>query len=242
MGTRVKGRLKTHRSNTNAVSIIRRYQSERAISKIFSSNKDVTIFDGRVEMDTHADTFVAGRNCLLMHYTERVCDVSPYSEEYKAKTNVPIVQVATGYTSADGKRYILIINEALWFPDLPNSLANPNQFRHFGVHVQDNPFDEDPMVIRQEYDDISFVACLKSEGTDIFIETWTPSLNDLNNLPHVVLTSPDNWNPSEVKLPGISELERKDIEEGDYRGVSTVNVENNWENYMDSTDTYLQPV
>ena len=64
-------------------------------------------------MDSHADTFVAGRNCILMHYTERVCDVMPYSEEYEAKSDIPIVQVATGYTAANGQRFVLIINEAL---------------------------------------------------------------------------------------------------------------------------------
>ena len=105
------------------------------------------VFDGRVELDTHADTFVAGRNCLLMHYTERVCDVMPYSDEYEAKKSVPIAQVATGYTAANGQRTILIVNEALWIPELKHSLMNPNQLRHFGVMVQDNPFSNSPMVI-----------------------------------------------------------------------------------------------
>ena len=64
---------------------------------------------------------MAGRNCLLMHYTERVCDVMPYSDEYEAKKSVPIVQVATGYTAANGQRTILIVNEALWIPELEHS-------------------------------------------------------------------------------------------------------------------------
>ena len=51
-----------------------------------------------------------------MHYTERVCDVMPYSDEYEAKKSVPIAQVATGYTATTGQRTILIVNEALWIP------------------------------------------------------------------------------------------------------------------------------
>ena len=71
-------------------------------------------------------------------------DVMPYSDEYEAKKSVPIAQVATGYTTSDGKRYILIINEALWIPELEISLMNPNHLRHYGVQVQDNPYDALP--------------------------------------------------------------------------------------------------
>ena len=238
----MKGRIKPR--NVSMVEVICKYVTTRDVSKVFTSNKDVTIYDGRVELDTHADSFVAGRNCLVMHYTERVCNVRPYLDDYEAKTGVPIVQAATGYTTVDGKRYILIFNEALWLPNLENSLANPNQLRHFGAQVQDNPFDDHPMTICQDYDDTSFVACLKSEGTNIFIDTWTPSLRNLDEYPHVVLTSPDNWDPSKVKFLVISEGDRREIEGGDYGGVSAVNAEysSNWQDYLNSTDAYLQPV
>ena len=114
------------------------HNSIRTISKTFVSSNTQGVYDGRVELDTHADTFVAGRNCLVMHFTERVCDVMPYSEEYEAKKEVPIVQVATGYMAANGERTKLIINEALWIPELENSLMNPNQLRHYGIDVLDN--------------------------------------------------------------------------------------------------------
>ena len=68
----------------------------RIVSQAFIASHKKGILDGRVELDTHADTFVAGRNCLLMHYSERVCNVMPYSNEYEAKKSVPIVQIATG--------------------------------------------------------------------------------------------------------------------------------------------------
>ena len=151
----------------------------RNVSQAFIASHKQGIFDGRVELDTHADTFVAGRNCLLMHYSERVCDVMPYSDEYEAKKSVPIVQIATGYTAANGQRTILIVNEALWIPELEHSLMNPNQLRHFGVTVQDNPYSNSPMVIQKDTNDEEFVACLKSTGTNIYIDTWTPTDRDL---------------------------------------------------------------
>ena len=64
----------------------------------------------------------------------------PYSKKYKPVNYVPIVTAATGYTACNGKEYILIINEEFWLPDLNHTLVNPNQLRHYGLLVQDNPF------------------------------------------------------------------------------------------------------
>ena len=102
----------------------------RNVSQAFIASVKQGVFNGRVELDAHADTFVAGRNSLIMHYSERVCDVMPYSDEYEAKKSVPIVQIATGYTADNGQRTILILNETLWIPELEHFLMNPNQLRH----------------------------------------------------------------------------------------------------------------
>ena len=184
----------------------------KVISKVFTRKQNANYCDGRLELDSHADTFVAGKNCQVMHYTERVCDVMPYSDEYEVKEKVPIVQAATGYTASNGQRYILIFNEALWMPELENSLMNPNQLRHHGIEVQDNPYHRDPMVIKKEDEDEGFIACLKSEGTNIFIDTWTPRDKDLAEYPHIVLTSSSEWNPQEVMFPQLLQSEVDQIE------------------------------
>ena len=122
-----------------------------------------------VEVDSHADSFVAGKNCVPMHYTERSCDVQPYSDDYAPVKNVPIVTAATGYTSAKGLNYILVFPQALYLPTLGHSLFNPNQLCQFGTIVQDNPYNTTPMHITTN--DGGFIACLQSKGTDIFITT-----------------------------------------------------------------------
>ena len=118
-------------------------------------------YTSTLEADTHADTCVAGTNCVPLNYTDRTCDVLPYSDVYQPVSNVPIVTAATGYTASTGLNYILVIPEALYMPNLQHSLFNPNQFRHFGTVVQDNPFALDPMKI--ETSDGSFTACLQSK-------------------------------------------------------------------------------
>jgi hypothetical protein len=176
-----------------------------------------------VEVDSHADSFVAGKNCVPMHYTERSCDVQPYSDDYAPVQNVPIVTAATGYTSATGLNYILVFPEALYLPTLGHSLFNPNQLRQFGTIVQDNPYDTTPMHITTN--DGGFTACLQSKGTDIFITTWAPTQLEMDAYPHITLCSATHWNPREIKFPGISSLEQEEIEVRNIRALATTKRE-----------------
>ena len=73
-------------------------------------------FHGRCELDSHADTTVAGNNCGIIKYTYRSCDVAPFSEKYTPMKDIPIVPAATGFTSENGRNYILVFHEALYMP------------------------------------------------------------------------------------------------------------------------------
>ena len=174
----VRGRIQKMGTNSESLNIskakIVRYYSR--VGKVYLPDRNLQVFEGRMEVDNHADTFVAGRNCLLMNYTERVCDVMPYSDDYEAKEGVPIVQVATGYTNMKGERFILIVNEALWLPSMENSLMNPNQLRDYGVDVEDNPYCGDPMLIWKISEHGDFVAGFKSGGL-LFILILGPQRN-----------------------------------------------------------------
>jgi hypothetical protein len=100
------------------------------ISKAQVSSSLTTEHAGYVsttEADSHADTFVAGKNCIPLQYTERSCDVQPYLDEYEPIKNVPIVTAATGYTSATDMNYILVFPEALYIPSLEHNLFNPSR-------------------------------------------------------------------------------------------------------------------
>jgi hypothetical protein len=67
---------------------------------------------GTLEMDTHADICVLGPNFIILHYTGRECDVSPYSVEYESAKAVPIVSGATDWTDeGTGLTYIILQKE-----------------------------------------------------------------------------------------------------------------------------------
>jgi hypothetical protein len=83
----------------------------------------------RSELDSHADTCVAGNNTTLLWYTDHKVSVSPFIGEYKPLEDVPIATVATAWDKpTDGATIVLIIHEALFFGSrMPYSLLCSNQ-------------------------------------------------------------------------------------------------------------------
>ena len=156
---------------------------------------------GKCELDSHADSIVAGRNCIILTYTGKECDVSPYREDYESIKNVPIVTAATAWQSPiTGQVYILVLNEALWMGDqMDHTLLNPNQLRHYGTRVQDDPTSAYPLSIITE--DNEFCMELSMSGTIVYTETFSPSDKDLQKYPHITLSSPHQWDPKRVKFP-----------------------------------------
>jgi hypothetical protein len=116
-----------HRGISAHVSSVRRLKS-RTVARV---REERTIYS-RLELDSHADTIVLGRNCIVLAHTGRECDVSPYTDSYESIKGVSIVTGATAWTSqVTGETCILVFNEALWMGEvLEHSLLNPNQMRH----------------------------------------------------------------------------------------------------------------
>jgi hypothetical protein len=82
----------------------------------------------RCELDSHADTCVAGPNFQVDENTGEHCDVSPYSNDYKPIKDIPIVNASTTFTDPNtGETIILRFNQVLWYGHrLAMSLINPN--------------------------------------------------------------------------------------------------------------------
>ena len=154
---------------------------------------------GRVELDSDADTTVLGSNCMVLAYIGKECEVSPYTDEYDAIRNVPIVTGATVWTSSqDGAAILLVFNEALWMGDrLHHTLINPNQLRSYGVDAQDNPFAKEDLAITKA----DYIIPLDTQGTTIFCDTQSPTEVELQQLPRVMLSSAIDWDPQSVQFP-----------------------------------------
>jgi hypothetical protein len=154
---------------------------------------------GRCEMDSHADTCVAGGNCVVLKYTGRNAKVEAYSPDYPSKT-IPIATVATAYDCpTSSATFFLIINEALFFGEsLTFSLLSPNQLRDNDVHVDERH--------RQHAPDSIFGLHIPSEPLTIPFDldgviagftTRLPTQDELDDVAlHVELTSDVEWIPN----------------------------------------------
>ena len=153
-----------------------------------------------MELVSHGDTIVAGSNYVVLNYTGKVCDVSPYRDDYEPINDVPVVCAATTWQSSiTGQVYILVLNEALWMSDsLNHTLINPNQLRYLGIQVHDDPTADFPLLIITEDD--KFCIELHLDGTLVFANTHTPSDSELRDCPHIVLFSPHTWNPKTMQF------------------------------------------
>ena len=99
-------------------------------SRRYQVLKRETLYE-RIELDSHADTTVARRNCVTILHTERLFDVAPFSNTCEPMKDVTIVYAATGFTSTTGRQYILVFRECLYMPKLSHTLINPNQRFYF---------------------------------------------------------------------------------------------------------------
>jgi hypothetical protein len=70
--------------------------------------------------------------------------------------------------------------------------------------VYDNPFDTHN-ILSIEHDDVTIP--LSISGTNIFLNTHTPTQHELDNCPHIHLTSENEWNPHTVQLSSTQSAE-----------------------------------
>ena len=57
-----------------------------------------------------------------------------------------------------------------------------------------------------------FMACLQSQGKNVFLNTWRPTKNQLSSLPHIVLTSPRDWDQHKIEFPATKYYVQEEIE------------------------------
>ena len=89
-------------------------RSRRTETIKISAVSSVHIQEGRSELDSHADTCVAGATWKVMEYTGVECNVYPYSDSYKPLKQVPVVEAVTAYNHLAGETFTLVLVQVLY--------------------------------------------------------------------------------------------------------------------------------
>ena len=155
----------------------------------------------RTELDSHANMVVVGSNCLIVEYSGRTAVVNPFTPEYDALTEVPIVDAAVLYECPySGKEYILLVRNALHVPAMVNNLIPPFVMREAGILVNDTPKIQlkDPTVDDHTilFEETNFRIPLSLWGIFSYFPTRTPTNDQIESCDDVYLLTPNGiWNP-----------------------------------------------
>ena len=174
--------------------------NRRFINKVKKSKPNFTeLYTGPcpTEIDNHADTICFGRNFRPIYFTSEVCSVSPFLSEYDEESDIQICTAATAYNTADGETIILTFGQGLWFGErMERSLINPNQCRHFGISICDDPMDPYRQLgieINEDY----FIP-LNMVGTTCAFSTRCPTITELESCKTFYLSDEQHWDPHNV--------------------------------------------
>ena len=86
----------------HGISTLHSTNRHRVINAVVSEKSGTPGTIANCELDTHADTCVAGANFLIEELTGEYCDVASFLNEYKPMREVPIVNASTAFTNNAG--------------------------------------------------------------------------------------------------------------------------------------------
>jgi hypothetical protein len=94
----------------------------------------------RVDLTSHADTCSVGNGVLTVNQTERTVRVTPFLKTLGSAYKVPNVKAAIAYNNPKtGEVTILLVHQALHFPEIKNCLLIPMQILLRDIEVNKHP-------------------------------------------------------------------------------------------------------
>ncbi len=180
---------------------------------------DTQISHCRAELDSHADT------CGVNETHGQVAEVSSFSDSMEPLQFILIVKAAIAFEDPEsGEAVILIVNQALYFGNqLQHILLNPNQIGSNNVQVDDIPVhlsanSSHSIIVNEE----NLIIPLNLKGLISYFQVRRPTIVEIENCQHVVLTSEEEWNPY---LPNFEDLESKARHQGSKLSIAAINTQ-----------------
>ena len=183
-------------------------RSTHIYHKIVASMEAEAETDGesRMELDSHANMPVVGREALVVEQSGKTVEVSPFTLDYKP-IKVEVVNAVIQYDSPlDGREYILVIQNALQVPSMSNNLIPPFIMQENRIMVNEcakihceDPTREDHAIIFKGYD---LRIPIQLHGIFSYFVTRKPNVEavmdahePLNCATEIYTLTPARWNP-----------------------------------------------
>jgi len=164
----------------------------------------------RVEVDSHADTCVLGRRCLVIRDWGRPVKVSGWNPKDGSWECKIVTGVVVWDRPDDGATFMLIFHQAIYCPDLEHHLICPLQLRQNGVTVNEtqkqfvnDPKPSDHAIICESEEGETALISLEMHGSVSYFPCREPTpeeWEDEQNL-HVNMTSEfKDWDPDDEQF------------------------------------------
>ena len=167
----------------------------------------------KVELDSHADTCVVGKNALVFHKHDRHVMVSGYDPSLPGR-KAEIVDAAVLYVTADTfEPVILLIHQAIYIPELEHCLLCPMQCRMNGVEISETPkflvknptaLDHSIRIFQPEDQAHPLNIPLQLDGVVSYFSIRCPTVGEFEDdrIPQIELTAAGaEWDPTMMTLP-----------------------------------------
>ncbi|KAI2491972.1 hypothetical protein MHU86_22592 [Fragilaria crotonensis] len=154
--------------------------------------------ESRTDLDSHADQCAVGSNALIVHDYDRPINVTGYNPNGPVDKDMRIVTGALAYDDpVTGETVILLVNQAIYLPNISHNLLSTMQVRLNDVIVNDCPrFLTDQLTdlthsIAIPFDGSAqpYVIPLSLHSVTSSFPTRKPTIAEFESLPHFSLTS-----------------------------------------------------
>ena len=196
------------------------------------------------ELDSHADTCVAGSNCIPLGPAGPRVNVHAFAPGYGAKTYHIRTAATVWMDESNGNKYLLVFHQCIFLgKDMKHTLVNPNHLRNCGLVVHDCPKQfnrKSKHSITVPTHDLNIP--LKLRGVISGFQTRLPTSTDVESLPHVKMTR-DVWDPrsdnfaaAEAHAKAVSSVRVTDHDDAEARFISATHVSEIPPDMMDADD------
>ena len=157
--------------------------------------------DGRLELDSHADSPVLGHGATVVRNTGRTVSVRGFSDELGQAISVPVVDGVIAYECEyTNKVVLLVIRNALHLPSMDNHLIPPFMMRLAGLEVNECAkfMVKRPSITNHSiyFPEEKFRIPLLLSGITSYVPTRATIGNELDELDFLELTPQSNsWDP-----------------------------------------------
>ena len=188
------------RSKAITRRLLRRFKRKSRVTTISSnSSNSTTLNETTLELDSHADTCILGRDALIIQNFDRPVDVYGYDKIHGKSTYQTVSGVVAYHHPVTGECFHLVIHQAIHIPHLDHHLLCPMQCRVNDVTVNDCPkiFADDPT---ENTHALIFQDCPDDDNDGRLQTTVIPlELHGVTSLINVSKPTADEWSSNEFR-------------------------------------------